>query len=148
MKLRGEISQMVNNDSLKSKIGQMERKYGIDDSQIQARIAEHQAEVKALSAQIRNKEKNQKAKEINKSFSLNPRKVHREILKQNIEIKNPPDKKELEQFWRPLFENPKTHTEGEWIETVKEENKDKTHTNKLLISQRDIKRKPRNRQSA
>ena len=145
VKLRGEISQMVINEphtaSLKRKIRRIKRKYGIDDSQIQARIAEHQAEVKALAAQIRNKEKNQKAKEINKSFSLNPRKVHREILKQNIEIKNPPDKKELEQFWRPLFENPKTHTEGEWIETVKEQNKDKAHMNKLLICQEDIKRK-------
>ena len=72
---------------------------------------------------------------------MNPRQVHREILKQNIEVKNPPDQKDLEGFWCPLFENPKTHQESEWIETVITENTDKPTMRKLFISQEDIKRK-------
>ena len=50
-KLRGEISRMMINEpktqSLIRRIKRIKRKYGINDSQIQAKIAEHQAEVKA-----------------------------------------------------------------------------------------------------
>ena len=48
--------------SLKRRIKRIQRKYGIDDSQIPAKVAEHQEEVKALAAQIRNKVKAQKVK--------------------------------------------------------------------------------------
>ena len=119
----------------------IKRKYGINDSQIQAKIADHQAEVKALAAQIRNKERKIKTKEINRKFSENPRKVHREILKQNIDVKNPPKKEELEQFWRPLFENPKQHQENEWVETVKAENEHKTPMAKFIIYDEHLKMK-------
>ena len=117
------------------RIRRIKRKYGIDDSQIKAKIAEHdQAEVKAQAAQIRNKERRIKTKEINRKYSENPRKVHREILKKNIEVKNPPKKEDLEQFWRPLFENAKQHQENEWIETVKLENEEKATMGKFNIS--------------
>ena len=121
-KLRGELSQMMQyqpiTKHLLQKMRRIKRKYGIrDDSEIPGRIAEHRAEVKALAAQIRNKERKEKSKIINKQFGENPRKVYRNIMKQSIEVENPPSKTELEQFWRPLYDNTIQHQENDKLLT-------------------------------
>ena len=108
---------------------------------MKGRIAEHQAEIKALAAQIRNKEKTEKAKVINKQFGENPRKVFREILKQTIEVEKPPPKEELEQFWRPLYENPIQHQESEWIKAITSANKEKHPMLPFTIELEHLKRK-------
>ena len=38
---------------------------------------------------------------------------------ETIQVDEPPEKQELENFWRPLYETEKQHTEGEWINIVK-----------------------------
>ena len=145
-KLRGELSQMMQyqpiTKHLLRKMRRIKRKYGIrDDSEIPGRIAEHQAEVKALAAQIRNKERKENSKIINKQFGENPRKVYRNIMKQSIEVENPPSKTELEQFWRPLYENTTQHQENEWIDTITAANETKHPMSTLTIGIDHLKNK-------
>ena len=61
-KLRAELSQMMTyqpvTQHLIRKVKRIKRKYGIKDNrEIPGRIAEHQAEIKGIAAQIRNKER-------------------------------------------------------------------------------------------
>ena len=60
-KLRAELSVMSSSGPptkhLALKVGRLKRKYKIEDHQIRAKIAEHQAHIKGLAAQIRNKDK-------------------------------------------------------------------------------------------
>lgn len=90
-KLRAELSLLSSTGPptrhLALKIGRLKRKYNIQDSQIKAKIAEHQAHIKGLAAQIRNKERKINFKRINKLFAENPRKVYRELINNIIEVK-------------------------------------------------------------
>ena len=145
-KLRCEISQMMSNEPntkhLIRKIRRIKHKYKIkDDDQFQARIAEHKIEVKALAGQIRNREKKENTKTINKQFGQNPRKVYRDIMKEEILVEKPPKEEELNQFWRPLFENQKHHTESDWVETIIEENANKPHMMAFTIRPGEVKKK-------
>ena len=71
--------------------------------------------IKALAAQLQNKERKAKRKWINKQFAENPRKVYRDMAGDAIEVQQPPDKEDLEQFWRPLYEDQK-NTPGECLD--------------------------------
>ena len=138
-RLRGELSQMMSAKSgpvtknLKRKIKRIQRKYRIKDGQFDAKIAEHQTEIKGITAQIRNKERRPNYKIINKKFAENPRKVYRELIDETIEVEKPPKKEHLEEFWRPLFESPRHHQEKEWIETVETINQEKPTMPDLTI---------------
>ena len=72
-KLRAELSQMMTYEPVTKhlirKVKRIKRKYGIKENKdIPGRIAEHQAEIKALAAQIRNKERKENTKTINKKI--------------------------------------------------------------------------------
>ena len=127
--LRAEISQMSTNEPLTknliNRLRRLKRKYGISEDNFKAKIAEHHAQLKALTAEIRNKTRKSEKKRINKEFKENPRKVYRDLMEENIEVEKPPEKEKLEEFWRPLFETPKEHTEHRWVNEIIHQNKDK-----------------------
>ena len=145
-KLRAELSQMMTYEPVTKhlirKVKRIKRKYGIKDNKdIPGRIAEHQAEIKALAAQIRNKERKENTKTINKKFGENPRKVYREIMKESIEVLKPPCEEQLENFWRPLYETPVQHKENEWINTIISENRERQEMAPFIIDLDHMKRK-------
>ena len=144
-KLRTELSLLSSSGPptrhLALKIGRLKRKYKIEDNQIKAKIAEHQAHIKGLAPQIRNKEKKINHKRINKLFAENPRKVYRELISDTIEVVTPPKKEDIEQFWKPLYETEKQHKEGPWVETIIKSNEPKPKMNVINFDSDTIKRK-------
>ena len=146
--LRAELSQMsmyLNSQNhgrnLLKKIDIIKRKYNVNNAQIEGRMAEHQATVKALAAEIRNKEKKFNTKQINKQFAENPRIVYRNLARETITVQDPPKAEEVERFWRPLFEDPKQHQESQWIETIKEKNRGKQQMAELVITEEVVRKK-------
>jgi len=145
-KIRAEIAQMKTREPLskgmEKKVRQIERKYGITRPQFQDKVAELQAEVKGLAAQIRNREKKINAKSINRLFEENPRTVYRNLTKEKIEVNNPPDKEELETFWRRVFEDSEPHQEhDEWIDPCIRANRDKAEMTEIIITEEMVKSK-------
>ena len=144
-KLRKELSILVTSGpltkSVTRQVARIQRKYKITDRQIRARIAEHQAEIKGLAAQIKNKEKRINTKIINSQFATNPRKVYRELINETIEVTTPPEKESLENFWRPLYETEKIHQEHDWIETITEKNENKAAMRTPYIDTEIVKKK-------
>ena len=146
--LRAEVAQITSYRNqqhptrrLIKKIESIKRKYEINNNQIEARLAEHQALIKAHAEQIRSKEKRIYTKQINKQFEENPRNVYRNMSKENIDVQEPPREEEVEGFWRPLFEDPKQHQESEWIEIVKEKNRNKPQMPALEFNEEQIRKK-------
>ena len=117
------------------------RKYKLKESQVKDRVAEHQAEIKGLAATIRNRENKDKSRTINSQFSTNPRRVYNELINEKVEVKKPPDKESLENFWRPLYETEKIHEEHEWIEEIQIQNEPKPTMPTLFITAETVKRK-------
>ena len=82
--IRAEISVMMANEpqtkSLQNKIRRIKRKYSIDSNQFKIKVAEHQATLKGLASDLRNKEKKIENKRINKQFRENPRAVYRNLF--------------------------------------------------------------------
>ena len=144
-RLRAELSLLSSSGPptrhLALKIGRLKRKYKIEDHQIKAKIAEHQAHIKGLAAQIRNKDKRINHQRINKLFAENPRKVYRELISDTIEVDKPPQKEDLETFWRPLYETEKQHQEGPWVEKIIESNEPKPKMIGIRFDRETIKRK-------
>ena len=62
-------------------------------------------------------------------------------MKQSIEVENPPSKTELEQFWRPLYENTIQHQENEWIDTITAANETKHPMSTFTIDVDHLKNK-------
>ena len=123
------------------RIHRLERKYKIKDGNLRAKIADHQATIKGLAAQARNKERKINQRVINKKFAEHPRKVYRDLKDEDIQVEDPPEHHELETFWRPLYENEKQHTEGEWIKVVEDKNRDKGNMPRPYIDASVIKKK-------
>ena len=48
----------------------------------------------------------------NYTFENNPQKGCRELREERVEITNPPTKEEIENFWRPIYENDKSHNDN------------------------------------
>lgn len=91
--LRAEIRHMTeymrdqnHSQALLQKIRKIKRRYRIDDYRMRGKIAEHQTKVKALAAQIRNKQHKINAKQINSQFSENPKSVYRNLGQETVEV--------------------------------------------------------------
>ena len=127
--LRAEIGQMTTKEPLTKnlikRLQRLKRKYNISEEQFISKIAEHSTQLKALSAEVRNKTKKAESKNINKLFKENPRNVYRKLTEDEIIVEKPPLKEDLEKFWRPLFETPKYHKESEWVQEIVDKNSDK-----------------------
>ena len=75
------IRDQSHSQKLAKKIRKIKSKYRIEDEQINSRVAEHQTIIKALAAQVRNKQQKINAKNINRQFAENPKTVYRNIPK-------------------------------------------------------------------
>ena len=124
--------------NLLNRLRRLKRKYNISQDNFNARIAEHSTQLKALTAELRNRTKRIENKQINKQFKENPRQVYRNMLEETIEVENPPEKEKLEEFWRPLFETPKEHKENKWVQDIIDINKNKPEMTMLYIDEDDI----------
>ena len=52
----------------------------------------------------------------NYTFENNPQKGYRELREERVEITNPPTEEEIENFWRPTYENDKSLNDNvQWI---------------------------------
>lgn len=142
---RKELSLMLQTRPLTKRLAlrvhRIQRKYKIRDTNMRDKIAEHQAEIKGLAAQLKNKERKIDQKVINKQFAENPRKVYRELTRESIQIDKPPQQEDLDQFWRPLYEERKIHTEGDWINLIKDKNENKNKMPTPFIDPSIIKTK-------
>ena len=123
---------------LLNKIRRLKRKYNISQELFNARIAEHTAQLKALTSELRNRNRKYENKQINKQFKENPRQVYRNMTEDPIIVDTPPEKEKLEQFWRPLFETPQEHKENEWINDIIEINKNEPEMTMPYITEEDI----------
>ena len=97
--------------------------------------------IQGLAARVKNKERKINQKVINQKFAENPRKVYRDFKDESIQVDNPPVKEELENFWRPLYEQEKQHNEGDWINIIKDKNRDKHKMTLSFIDASIVKKK-------
>ena len=58
-----------------NRLRRLKRKYGISQDQFNAKVAEHHTQLKALAAELRNRNKKFEKKRINKQFKENPKNV-------------------------------------------------------------------------
>ena len=116
--LRAEISQMTTSEPLArnviNRLRRLKRKDGISEDKFKEKVAEHHAQLKALAAELRNKNKKFEQKRINKQFKENPRNVYRDLMEEDIEVKEPPEKEKLE-----------VHREDRWVRKIIHQNKEK-----------------------
>ena len=91
--------------NLLNRLRRLKRKYNISQDNFNARIAEHSTQLKALTAELRNRTKRIENKQINKQFKENPRQVYRNMLEETIEVENPPEK---ENFGDPYLRHPES----------------------------------------
>ena len=62
--------------------------------------------------------------------------------KETIEVKKKtPAKKEIEGFWKPIFEDQKQHQESQLITTIIDKNNNKSSMAEMDISEQKIKKK-------
>ncbi|XP_064090673.1 uncharacterized protein LOC135204382 [Macrobrachium nipponense] len=81
----GEEKNQYHLQNLLKKTRKIKKKYRIGDEPVSGKLAEHQAQVKALAAQMRNKQQKMKAKQINRQFAENPKIVYRNMKKITVE---------------------------------------------------------------
>ena len=86
------------------------------------KAARKKLELSALSKRLAREKWNQKEKHQNKLMREDPTKLFRELKGDQIKIQNPPDKEQLETFWRNIFERDITHNnEAQWIQEIEED---------------------------
>ena len=67
--------------------------------------------------------------------------MYRELISDTIEVDNPPQKEDLETFWRPLYQAEKQHQKGPWVGKVIEMNEPKPKMIGIPFDREIIKRK-------
>ncbi len=106
----------ISNDSNK-KVSMLYRKYNITDrNMLQSIDEELKQKVQCKAQRIRRYEKRNNFFIQNRNFKENTKKFYRDISKKHSDVLNPPNKEDLEQFWKPIWENEKSYNEeAEWI---------------------------------
>ena len=149
-KARAETSQIhqylqnpVRPGKLGRRIHKIKQKYNLySHIQLQRKKIELQASIPALANNIKEKERKQNNRTHNQQFNTNPRKFYRQTIQEQIKVTNPPTAIELNQFWRPLYENPVQHNQNpEWMQTLKEKLKPLKRMTELKIDTTHIKQK-------
>ena len=145
---RAEISQMTifssgtnTGRNLRIKILKIKRKYNIIGDDLSGKIAELKAIIKGMAAEVRNRERKEEERRINREFDQNPRTVYSKLMGDSIEVVTPPGTEELEGFWRPLFEDDQQHQENDWTAHIETTNQLKPAMNPMNISLDSFNRK-------
>ena len=120
--LRGEISILSEierkNDPRTRKARKVKRKYTIKSIEDIPQIKEElKQRMQAKSQRLRRFEKRSRFYRQNKIFENDARKFYRELGKSQIEVKEIPSKENVENFWKGIWEDEKTHNkDASWIE--------------------------------
>ena len=96
---------------LRRAIEKIKRKYSIQENQLEKKILYLHAEVQSLAQRKRNRDNWHQAKVQNKMFEQNAREFYRSLEGSTIEVKEPPQKEALENYWRQMFEEERQHQE-------------------------------------
>ena len=124
---------------LKKKITRLCDKYRCNLKGLNNISRELEGKILALAGRI---EEKYKSRIENKQFKNNPRAFYRNLIRQKLNVNEPPNEKDLEDYWRPLFETEKTHnTEAKWIEEIASLNEEKPLMKEPKITTADITRK-------
>ena len=128
---------------LKNIIGRLRAKYHATNTEELRNIAwELEGKIPAIAKRIKNQEEKRKAQMQNRMFKSNPRTFYRNLIRDNITVENPPEKENLENYWRPLFENEGTYNqEAQWIEDIRRKNETKPQMPMPVITTAKIKGK-------
>ena len=99
------------------KIRNIERKYNIRRNQNLTEVKEIiKQQMQAKAQRIRRFEKRTKFYRQNKTFKEDTKRFYRELRKKSIEVKEPPEIREVEEFWSKIWEDNKSHnSEAQWI---------------------------------
>jgi len=127
------------------KINKIKHKYHLhNNSQLQRKKIELEAEIPALANQIKEKERKINNRKHNQQFNTNARKFYRDLIKDEITIGQPPTYTQLNDFWRPLYENPMQHNPNpEWMNLIKDELRPRKKMSSLTIDHHSITTKLR-----
>ena len=131
--MRVEISQMAEfqhqanpSRKLRKSIEKIKRKYKIQETQLEQKIVHLRAETKSAAQRVKNKDMWHQAKVQNKMFEQNAREFYRTMEGNTIVVKEPPREEELENYWRPMFEEERQHQEEiEITSAIERENQGK-----------------------
>ena len=126
--LRGDISRIsqmsLSNPSTKIKKNNnaMRNKYKINDEE--KRLTTHETlkqRLHALNNRLVRYQKRQTQFRQNRDFANKPSKLYDELRGNRINVKEPPTKESVEQFWKPLYQNRKTYNhQAEWRQQYSE----------------------------
>ena len=125
--MRGDISaltEITRGKHIKDrKKSNLLKKHNIkEDKDIPTKIEQLKQQVQAKAQRIKRFTKRNKFTTTT-SFSKKMRKkMHRELGKKSIEVKETPDMKEVEEFWSNIWEKPKHYNkEAAWLPTIEQE---------------------------
>lgn len=92
----------------------------------------------ATSQRLRRYKKRQEQYIQNKTFESNPRQFYRKIRENQIEASETPDQVTIENFWRNIYEDERTHNKNaKWIKEIEKEKRTKMRWNQ--ISNEEVK---------
>ena len=122
-KLHSDISKIFQTNTSTSSIkikrntAEMRNKYKITSEVKRISTLESlKQRLSATSYRLKQFKKRQLHYNHNYTFENNPQKSYRELREERVEITNPPTEKEIENFWRPIYENDKSHNDNaQWI---------------------------------
>ena len=99
----------------------MRNKYKINDEE---RLTTHETlkqRLHALNNRLVRNQKRQTQFRQNRDFANKPSKLYDELRGNRINVKEPPTKESVEQFWKPLYQNRKTYNhQAEWRQQYSE----------------------------
>jgi hypothetical protein len=148
-KKRGEISRINeflksnNNRRLVKHINNIKIKYKIrSNNELKAKAIQLGMEVTAKAKEIKNREARFLTRKQNSDFERNQKQFFRSMNNDEILVKNPPDHAQLNDFWRTLYETPKSHnTDNQWIADIREEIGDKNLMENVKITSENFVKK-------
>ena len=121
---------------LQKKIKRIHNKYHTkDNEELNNVVRELEGKIPALAKRIRNQEEKKNSKAQNQQFGTNPKNLYRTLIRKPIIVERPPEKQQIEDYWRPLFENDETHNQtAQWLEDIKEINEEKPPMPETIIT--------------
>ena len=120
--IRADISfltQYKENKSEKhNKVKKINSKYNLHKCEMDTKIEILKQKIQLKAKRINRFKKRSNFYKQNKTFKENAKKFYRELGKSQISVEKPPQKEEMEEFWKEIWANPKSFNENaEWVKT-------------------------------
>ena len=141
-----QIKQFIANPTargrLKNIISRLCAKYHTNTTGLQNTARELEGKIPALAKRIKNQDNKNNSKTQNRQFKTNQKSFYRNLIRDTIRVESPPAEEDLENYWRPLFENDVTHNqEAQWITDIERMNETKPEMPEPEITPESVKRK-------